>query len=319
MEILLILTSAEDHTADYLCERLTTAAVKYIRLNSEEITDTWSVHFSTNEPLLLRKGNPLPASSVRNVWYRRPKPLELFFKGDAGEQHHARSEWSEAMEGYLAHIDEDRWMNHPARNANASHKIEQLSHAVRVGLRVPKTLVTQCPIALEEFWEHCQGNVIIKPLSSGLIERSEPSAQGHIYTSVVSEEHLRLRERVESCPSFFQQRIPKAYDVRVTAVDKEFHCIALSKDETDTNKEVDIRLDNMKHVRYSEIELPSVIADSLIKLLKSYHLRFGAFDFAVAPNGEWFFFELNPNGQWAWLDLVGASDIAASFIKAFRP
>ncbi|MYW03811.1 hypothetical protein GT354_37130 [Streptomyces sp. SID3343] len=30
-------------------------------------------------------------------------------------------------------------------------------------------------------------------------------------------------------------------------------------------------------------------------------LFFGAFDFAVRPDGEWVFFEVNPSGQWHWL------------------
>jgi hypothetical protein len=318
MDVLLVLTSSEDHTADYLCHKLRTAGVRFVRLDSEEIAIAWSIHFTTSDPVLLRDGVPLPASRIRNVWYRRPKPLAVSFEGDANKEQHAASEWSEGLEGYLAHIDEDRWMNHPARNANASHKIEQLTRAGRAGLRVPETLVTQCPAELERFWEQCGGEVITKPLSSGVIDRPEPAPQGHIYTSVVTEEYFRLRDRVQSCPSFFQRRIRKAYDVRVTAVDNEFHCVGLCKENINEDRRIDIRRDNMKDVCYSEMALPSAICNALRNLLRSYHLRFGAFDFAVTPEGEWFFFELNPNGQWAWLDLVGVTDIAASFVRAFQ-
>ncbi len=31
-------------------------------------------------------------------------------------------------------------------------------------------------------------------------------------------------------------------------------------------------------------------------------LRFGALDFLVTPDGEWYFLEINPNGQWAWIE-----------------
>jgi hypothetical protein len=55
----------------------------------------------------------------------------------------------------------------------------------------------------------------------------------------------------------------------------------------------------------------------LLTLAADYGLRFAAIDMAVALTGEWVFFEVNPNGQWAWLDLVGASDIASSFVRAF--
>lgn len=36
--------------------------------------------------------------------------------------------------------------------------------------------------------------------------------------------------------------------------------------------------------------------------LDSFGLLFGAFDFSVTPNGEWWFLECNPNGAWAWIE-----------------
>ena len=39
---------------------------------------------------------------------------------------------------------------------------------------------------------------------------------------------------------------------------------------------------------------------------------------AIGTDGNWYFFEINPNGQWAWLDSDGGTNIAGSFIRAFR-
>ncbi|MEJ1729693.1 hypothetical protein SMA90_25505, partial [Escherichia coli] len=44
------------------------------------------------------------------------------------------NEWAEALEGFFAHIPRPRWMNHPAANAQASHKLEQLTTAQSLGL-----------------------------------------------------------------------------------------------------------------------------------------------------------------------------------------
>lgn len=37
-------------------------------------------------------------------------------------------------------------------------------------------------------------------------------------------------------------------------------------------------------------------------LLAAMGLRFGALDFIVDPDGQWWFLEINPNGQWAWIE-----------------
>jgi hypothetical protein len=315
--MLLILTSVGDHTADYLCQRLARAAAPFVRLDSENVTVDCEFGRCASETTLWHSGVALPASCIRNIWYRRPKALHCNGAGDPGEQQHLSEEWAEALEGYLAHVPESYWMNHPARNANASHKLEQLTRAARFGLRVPETLVTQSPEALDRFWHACKGEVIIKPLSSGFIERASSGQHGNIYTSAVSEHHLELREQVRTCPTFFQQRIRKKVDARVTIVDNEVHCVALSTDNGSTEGPIDIRRDNMAGVIYTRLSPPSRVADALRALLQSYNLRFGAFDLAVTDDGDWVFFELNPNGQWAWLDLVAACDIGASFISAF--
>jgi hypothetical protein len=39
---------------------------------------------------------------------------------------------------------------------------------------------------------------------------------------------------------------------------------------------------------------------------------FGAFDFAVTPEGEWVFFENNPAGTWGWVENRTGLPIAAA-------
>ena len=36
--------------------------------------------------------------------------------------------------------------------------------------------------------------------------------------------------------------------------------------------------------------------------LHAFGLTYGAFDFALAPDGRWWFLECNPAGQWAFVD-----------------
>lgn len=40
--------------------------------------------------------------------------------------------------------------------------------------------------------------------------------------------------------------------------------------------------------------------------MRKLNINYGAFDFIVDKNNEWFFLEVNPMGQWLWIeDLTG--------------
>lgn len=47
-------------------------------------------------------------------------------------------------------------------------------------------------------------------------------------------------------------------------------------------------------------------------------LRFAAMDFAVDPDGGWWFLEANPNGRWAWIERETATPIAAAVADALQ-
>lgn len=316
--MLIVLTNSEDQTADYLCRRLRVARCDYLRLDSDSVTHSIGIEYADCEPVLQRGAQRIAATDISNVWLRRPKMLRAVNGSDEAETRHAAAEWSEALEGFLAHIPIERWMNHPARNVVASHKIEQLTRAKDHGLLVPETLVTQSPERLREFWEACEGEVVLKPLASGFLERADPTEDTHIYTSAVEARHLLDAEVLRACPTLFQRRIEKMADVRVCVVDDALHAVILNADDAGGHQRLDIRRDNMRDVRYTQTDPPAPVREALLRLTRSYGLRFAAIDLAIIPSGEWVFFEVNPNGQWAWLDLVGASDIASSFITSFR-
>jgi glutathione synthase/RimK-type ligase-like ATP-grasp enzyme len=136
-----------------------------------------------------------------------------------------------------------------------------------------------------------------------------------IYTSVVGESDLRHLQDVRRCPTLFQERIQKSADVRITVVGKDIHATTLVGPRVE---DVDIRRNNMEGVRYGRTEIPRRVRNRIRTLVASYNLRFATLDFAITGKGEWIFFEVNPNGQWAWLDLVGGSRIAHSFVREFQ-
>lgn len=317
----LVVTGREDATADYLCRRFAVAGVDHIRFDSDGDLLAVRPEYELGHPTLAIAGRALAPDEVTAVWFRRPTALQLPVGRDDAERRHVAGEWTAAVEGFLAHVPRQRWVNHPSANAAASYKMEQLSRAAMYGLRVPPSVVTRRPERLRALWEACEGEVVAKPLLSGHLEREEADGDTLIYTSRVTTALLeRAAELLPACPTLFQQLVRKRFDARVCVLDDAVHAVALhAPDAAEGGRQrLDVRRDGMADVRYEHLDLPPDVSGPLLALVRSYGLRFAAADLARGEDGQWYFFEINPNGQWAWLDLENAADVGSSFVRAFE-
>ncbi len=240
--MLLVLTTTQDATADYLCQRLKTVGVQFRRFDTDRYIRQTTFAYRNSQPTLYTfAGETFRPADFQNVWFRRPEALEVPAPDDPAETEHVRAEWSSAIEGFLAHIAEDRWVNHPGNNVRASYKVEQLTRAAHFGFNVPRSLVTQSANALREFWAECQGQVLVKPLAFGFIQRSEPAADTLIYANQIAEADLDIADTtLSTCPTLFQQIVPKTIDVRITVIDENIYPIGLSAHDNGTAR-LDIR------------------------------------------------------------------------------
>ncbi len=317
--MLLVLTNSEDATADYLQSRLCESSVPFIRINTDSVIDQSELSYQPKEPLLHIGRRWHKPHDFSNVWYRRPEKLKSVNIPESPEGRSVLDEWTESLEGFLAHIPRRRWMNHPAANALASRKLEQLSTAARLGLPIPDTILTQDPEELKRFFEKHSGEVVAKPLGKAYIQRSENEADSLIYTNQITAADLDNLSDLADCPTLFQRCIRKASDLRITFVDGEMHAAELIAKDSNGQQRCDIRRNNMEDVQYRCVTLPARMSSKLRKLVSFYGLRFAAIDVVIGIDGEWHFLEVNPNGQWAWMDLQGGSSIYKSFVSAFRP
>ena len=225
--MLLIITNSRDATSDYLCDRLCGGDVDFIRFDTDTTLENIKITFDLAGPQIIFHDDCFHPEDIKNIWFRRPRPIKLNIKGDEAELVNAACEWSESIEGFLAHIPFNRWMNHPSKNMCASHKMEQITRAKQFGLSIPKTLVTQNPEKLKQFWTECNGHVVVKPLASGYLERKKEDEDSLIYTNQVTEERMLDLTNLKYCPTLFQEMISKRVDVRICIVDEEIHAIGL--------------------------------------------------------------------------------------------
>ncbi|WP_306500187.1 hypothetical protein [Streptomyces lincolnensis] len=166
-----------------------------------------------------------------------------------------------------------------------------MATAQRVGLAVPATLITNDPQEAKAF--AAEQPTLYKPLHAGPYDvDGEPAG---IWAAPVGPGEID--GSVGRCAHLLQALVPKAHDVRVVVVGERVFCART----TAPTGVVDWRAE-YRNLRYEAVECPDAHRGPLLAFLADFGLHFGAFDFAVAADGTWWFLECNPNGQWAWLE-----------------
>lgn len=195
------------------------------------------------------------------------------------------------MGGVLAGIRAP-WVNHIWRSLEADFKPTQLTVAREVGFVVPPTLVTNVLDEARTF-AAAHGRVIYKPLHASEL-RGGDGALSVIWVEEV--DPADLDDAVGTTLHLFQQRVDKVADIRTTVIGQDVFSVRIDSPHLDWRRDY-------AAVRYGVIDTPDVTAAACRRYLDRFGLLFGAFDFGLAPDGQWNWYECNSGGQWHWLEL----------------
>lgn len=146
------------------------------------------------------------------------------------------------------------------------------------GFKVPETLITTDPAAVQEFWR-AHKEVIYKSISGvrSIVRR-------------FTQEHQARLADVANCPTQFQERVP-GNDYRVHVVGNAvFSCEIVS--DADDYRYAHVE---KKSVRMTSRNLPEEIAARCLTLAAKCNLALAGIDLRLTPSGEWYCFEVNPS------------------------
>ena len=307
--VVLVLTQWFDPTADHVISELNSRNVRVFRFDAAEfpLRLSLSAELGGNgwDGVLRRGTTKVTLSEVTGIYHRRPQGFEFPAQMHESERRWAAAEARMGLGGVLSALG--CWLNHPARIAAAEYKPGQLAVAVRAGLRVPRTILTNDPPRAAEFAQTA-GKVIYKPLAGSSLAGSDEL----IYASVVGRAQLP-DPSVRLTAHLFQEWIEHDYAVRMTVVDGRFFASSIHADSEAAH--VDWRSD-YSALRYAVADPPDTVRQGVMEMMRQLGLRFGALDFLVTPSGEWVFLEINPNGQWAWIEDQTGMPIAAAMADA---
>jgi hypothetical protein len=187
---------------------------------------------------------------------------------------------------------------------DAECKPRQLRVAQSVGLRIPKTLISNRAADIREFLRAAKTKIIYKTLSS-------PTFQ-FMGTAELDDEAEALLDTAELAPTIFQEKIEAQLHIRSTIVDDLVLSVSI-KSEKD-HAQLDWRLDRDPEIRPHR--LPDEIERRLIMLRRALGLRYGAADLILSTSGEYVFLEINPGGQFLFAEIHGGAPISEAIADA---
>ncbi|MBV8142113.1 MAG: hypothetical protein JOZ60_08725 [Verrucomicrobia bacterium] len=263
---------------------------------------------SAQASILAEGADEISTKRIKSALYRRPKSIVEDERVDQDYRALAREEWSHGVEALwrITH-DECYWVSNPLNIRAADSKPYQLKVATEIGFDIPRTLISNDHKKLREFYRGAP--FIVKKLRShGIVSENKVA----LFVSKLFESPDEIQEfELSLCPMIFQDFIDKSFDLRVIVVRDQAFAVRIDSQQQE-NTRVDYRVVQAKllQIPHQIYELPGVLAQMCLKMIKVLGLRFGAFDFAVDHCGKYWFLELNPNGQWMWLQILTGVPIA---------
>lgn len=311
----LIVSTVADVATDDVVRRLSSRSINHRRINTEDFPFNRTLAFSFGDDSITQSleidGEPLHQPAA--IWYRRMRSPAKPAGMQEGIYQFCLQESRAALLGGIL-TNQTHWMSHPASVWQAEFKPFQLAMAQTIGLRVPRTVITNSPSVIREAFA-VFGSMIVKPTRTGHVVYDDK--EHAIFTSKLLSEHLEHLEGASLSPAIYQELIPKQFDIRVTLVGERIFSAAIDS-QSDPEACIDWRRTENPELPHYPVTLPAEIKRKLIELMKRLGLAFGAIDLVQAPTGDYYFLEVNPNGQWLWIDDkldFGISDEVADWLS----
>lgn len=309
--ILILSDTNREVSTESVMDWLDAYDVPHARLNGQDVDGDGAFTLTVSgDGVSLHTGGAAPSidpDDVEVVWYRRWKHgarhqnIDLIRAEASDQAMHAvdralddvvKRELSDVSDAVFDVFGAKTWLGDPTRSR--PNKLRVLQAAADAGLDVPETIVTDDRAALRTFAES-NGPLITKAIGDARFLAFEDGAYAPYTASIETSDVKALPERF--FPSLFQERLDKAYEVRVFYLGGECYSMAIfSQDDEQT--EVDFRRYNHQTPnRKVPYDLPETVANCVRTLMDRLDLDTGSIDLVRTTNGRFVFLEVNPVGQ----------------------
>ena len=309
-EMILLVTSKDDLTTDYLILRLASREIPFFRFNTEDVLKQYQVRLNVFHDCSsftiadTARNAEVRSDEITGAYFRKPRPpITLLNNSNPVADRFNAQEVREMLRSTWRLLPKKRWLNDPEALWSASNKIKQLDLAAKVGFSVPATLVSTDPSEVFKFISKHDHDVIGKAVKNGFVQHD--LTQTVIFTTALRADDIQeLCDSPTVLPMIVQPRLRKEVDLRITIVGDQLFPVALdSQSHEDTSTDWRTwEVTNDVDLRHSVFDLPKTVERNCIELNRRLGLRFSCVDMVLSPEGDFTFLEVNPNGQWAWIE-----------------
>ncbi|TSE09736.1 grasp-with-spasm system ATP-grasp peptide maturase [Aquimarina algiphila] len=191
-------------------------------------------------------------------------------------------------------------------NTTGLNKPIVLQEAQNLGLTIPKTLLTNDKEELKKFFEQCNKKIITKSIDGLIPQHKEKITDNNKH--LLAYQLTTLIDNIENtpatfAPSLFQECIDKEYEIRTIFLNGTLYSACIFSQLNEQTK-IDMRNRDANHpTRYIPYQLDNKIETSIIKLMNTLNLDYGAIDIIKGLDGHYYFLEINPVGQYGDVSL----------------
>ena len=315
--MILVLTDKFDVHADSVIQRLRDCGADCTRLNLDadslmitSITgrcSTWRVN---------QGGITIDFSSVKAVWARRltvSEALEQKLTTQSAGYSIWKGEWNRHLFGIYASLRSLPWINPIANSALCDNKLYQFEMASAAGFQIPDFICSNEHDVLREFISH-HGAAAVKFLSQDTYRDHSGRFVG-LYVNRLTVDDVEDFKETHENPIIAQRYVEKKYEVRYTFVDGNGFCCLIDSQKS-ARANIDWRRYDLPSTPHHSMDAPDHIHAKAINLMQTLGLVYGAFDFVVDTDDNWWYLEVNSAGQWLWIEDLTGLPISAAVVDA---
>jgi glutathione synthase/RimK-type ligase-like ATP-grasp enzyme len=235
------------------------------------------------------------------VWIRRPEQPKTNPQTAPEDMKFAVGEyrWFYNSLMYLLETLPVRVVNKYTASRFINNKSVQLLLASACGMKVPRTLMSNSPQAVREYFDGNPGRTICKGFFPHIWQKEHRTSVAVTETFELTKEMLPADEVLTYAPAIYQEMVVKQFDIRMVLLGTAVYSYSLHN----AKQAIDWRQDvGQGHVRVDAVATPPEVEQAVLAFARQSGIAYGSFDFAVDNENRWWFLEVNEGGQFLWLD-----------------
>lgn len=321
--MLLLITSSQEKFSSLIEERLSDSDYYKLCLDAESLKQTF-ISFCGENTSITQREKTILVSQITCVWLKRQSILttseeENQFCGFCDYCNYKlwKDEWNSVIKQLIEHLSflKIPFFDESYHLIRAERKMLQLDIAKKIGLLTPNTILSNSKQDIVDFVENNNNECVLKLSTHPVFKQNENIY--FVFSNKVMKSDFKDFDLSINSPVIIQNYIPKKYEVRYTYVYGEHFACKIESQASNKSK-LDYRRYDFAKTPYTAITPPKLIKECVDKLMIELELNYGALDFIVTPNDDWYFLEINPVGQYGWIELLSGLPITDSILKNIR-